>query len=163
MRIFLDANVLVSVLNKEYPLFSYSSRILSLADDKNFEVYTSPICLAIAFYFAQKKNKKSAKQKISVLGKKLRITPVTEKVVQLAVNDPKVHDVEDGLEYYAAKESKCVCILTEDTKDFYFSTLEVLDCRRFFEKYLANPNPKAKSPKSQIPKSPLGPADKSPI
>ena len=54
MNIFLDANILVSVLNKEYPLFSYSSRIVSLADHKNFNVYTSPVCLAIAFYFAEK-------------------------------------------------------------------------------------------------------------
>ena len=56
MRIFLDANILVSVLNKEYPLFSYSARIVSLADNKKFTVFTSPICLAIAFYFAEKKS-----------------------------------------------------------------------------------------------------------
>ena len=28
MRIFLDANILVSVLNKEYPLYTYSARIV---------------------------------------------------------------------------------------------------------------------------------------
>ena len=55
MKIFLDANILVSVLNKEYPLFTYSARVLSLMDHPKFEVYTSPICLAIAFYFAEKK------------------------------------------------------------------------------------------------------------
>lgn len=54
MRIFLDANILVSVLNKEYPLFSYTARILSLADSRKFTVYISPVCLAIAFYFAKK-------------------------------------------------------------------------------------------------------------
>lgn len=54
MRIFLDANILVSVLNKEYPLYSYSSRIVSLVDHKRFEVFTSPICLAIAFLFCRK-------------------------------------------------------------------------------------------------------------
>ena len=56
MRIFLDANILVSVLNKEYPLFSYTARILSLADSRKFTVYISPVCLAIAFYFAEKKS-----------------------------------------------------------------------------------------------------------
>ena len=55
MRIFVDANILISVLNKEYPLFTHSSRILSLANRKGFEIYTSPVCLAIAFYFAEKK------------------------------------------------------------------------------------------------------------
>ncbi len=55
MRIFLDANILVSVLNKEYPVFTYSSRVLSLTANSKFQVYTSPICLAIAFYFLKRK------------------------------------------------------------------------------------------------------------
>ena len=65
MRTFLDANILVSVSNKEYPLFRYTSRILSLTDQKGFHLYTSPICLAIAFYFAEKKSgAKNAKNKL---------------------------------------------------------------------------------------------------
>ncbi|HWZ22004.1 MAG TPA: hypothetical protein VNW06_05085, partial [Cytophagaceae bacterium] len=68
MKLFLDANILVSVLNKEYPTFIYSSRILSLSGEPKFELYTSPICLAIAFYFAEKKSgPKLAKSKMSLL------------------------------------------------------------------------------------------------
>ena len=68
MRIFLDANILVSVLNKEYPLFTYTARIVSLADQQKFNVYTSPVCLAIAFYFAENKSgTQMAKQKIKLL------------------------------------------------------------------------------------------------
>ena len=136
MRIFLDANILVSVLNKEYPLFSHSARILSLADNKNFEVFTSPLCLAIAFYFAEKKEKKTARQKIGLLTKKLSIAPVSAIAVQKTVNNAAIYDFEDGLEYYAAVESKCKCIITEDAGDFYFSAIEVLNCKGFFEKYL---------------------------
>jgi predicted nucleic acid-binding protein len=55
MRIFLDANILVAVLNKEYPVFKYAARIMSLADKPRYKIYTSPICLAIAFYFSEKK------------------------------------------------------------------------------------------------------------
>ncbi|HEX7844303.1 MAG TPA: PIN domain-containing protein [Chitinophagaceae bacterium] len=138
MRLFLDANVLVSVLNKEYPLFSYSSRIVSLADHKNFEVFTSPLCLAIGFYFAEKKNKKTAKQKIETLAKHLSISSVTGAAVKKAIENPSIHDFEDGLEYYAAAESKCACIITEDVKDFYFSDIEVLTCEGFFNKYLGS-------------------------
>lgn len=136
MGVFLDANVLVSVLNKEYPLFSYSSRIVSLADSKNFEVYTSPLCLAIAFYFAEKKSKKTAREKIGLLAKYLSISPITENGVKKTVANSSLHDFEDGLEYYAALESKCKCIITEDVSDFYFSDIEVLTCEKFFEKYL---------------------------
>ena len=82
MKIFLDANILVSVLNKEYPLFTYTSRILSLADKTNFTLFTSPVCLAIAFYFAEKKyNSVSAKGKIQILCGHIRIAPANKSTV----------------------------------------------------------------------------------
>jgi predicted nucleic acid-binding protein len=139
MKIFLDANILVSVLNKEYPLFTYSSRIISLADKINFSLYTSPVCLAIAFYFAEKKYKSvSAKKRIEILCEHINITSTTKKTVLQSLQNHAVNDFEDGLEYYSAVESKCDCIITEDIDDFYFSKIEVLGSEDFFEKYLLN-------------------------
>ncbi|PWS33910.1 twitching motility protein PilT [Pedobacter paludis] len=137
MRIFLDANVLVSVLNKEYPLFTYSSRILSLASHPNFEVYTSPLCLAIAFYFAEKKHGSVlAKQKMDLLCQHIKIAENSSKGVSDTLSNKKIHDFEDGLEYYAAYQKDCKCIITEDIEDFYFSNIEVLNCQEFFKQYL---------------------------
>lgn len=137
MRIFLDANILVSVLNKEYPLFTYSSRIVSLADNKKFTVYTSPVCLAIAFYFAEKKSGTAlAKQKIQLLAGKLSIAAVGDNEVMQSLKNVKVNDFEDGLEYYAALHAKCGTIITEDSNDFYFSELEVVNAKSFLKKYL---------------------------
>lgn len=138
IRIFLDANVLVSVLNKEYPLFTYSSRILSLASHPKFEIYTSPMCLAIAFYFAEKKNKATAKQKISILCQHIKIAENLSNGVSSTLSNKKINDFEDGLEYYAAANVKCHCIVTEDIEDFYFSEIEVLSCKSFFDKHLLN-------------------------
>jgi predicted nucleic acid-binding protein len=137
MRIFLDANILVSVINKEYPLFTYTSRIISLADKTKFTLFTSPVCLAIAFYFAEKKHKViSAKNKITILCTHIHIAATTKNTVLLSLQNPAINDFEDGLEYYSAVESKCDCIITEDTDDFYFSKIEVLGSEDFFEKYL---------------------------
>jgi predicted nucleic acid-binding protein len=138
MKIFLDANILVSVLNKEYPLFPFSSRIISLGQNSSFKLYTSPLCLAIAFYFAEKKSKTIlAKQKINLLAGNLNIVGNTALSVKLALQNTSIHDFEDGLEHYAAIENECTCIITEDVKDFYFSEIEVLNCRDFFRKYMA--------------------------
>jgi len=63
MKIFLDANILVTILNKEYPLFTDASRMISLADNRKYTVYTTPNCLAIAFYFAEKKSGTSIAKK----------------------------------------------------------------------------------------------------
>ena len=137
LRIFLDANVLVSVLNKEYPLFTYSSRILSLASHPKFEVYTSPLCLAIAFYFAEKKHSSAlAKQKIDILCQHIKIAENSSKGVSDTLSNKKIHDFEDGLEYYAALQNDCKCIITEDIEDFFFSDIEVLNCQDFFKRYM---------------------------
>ena len=137
MRIFLDANILVSVLNKEYPVFPYSSRVLGLADNRKFAVWTSPICLAIAFYFAEKKSGAAvAKQKMEVLVNKINITLTDKETVLQAVKNKSIVDFEDGLEYYAAVRAKCQCIVTQDVNDFYFSELEVLSAEAFLVKHV---------------------------
>ncbi|MDQ6756103.1 MAG: PIN domain-containing protein [Bacteroidota bacterium] len=137
MRLFLDANILVSVLNKEYPLFTFTSRILSLSDKNKYTLFTSPLCLAIAFYFAEKKYKSiSAKKRIEILCNHINISTSNKNHVMQSLKNPAVNDFEDGLEYYSALENKCDCIITEDIDDFYFSTIEVIRSEDFFEKYL---------------------------
>ena len=143
MRLFLDANILVSVINKEYPLFTVTSRIISLADKSRFTLFTSPVCLAIAFYFAEKKYKSvSAKKRIQILCDHIDIASANKSTVLQSLNNPAVNDFEDGLEYYSAIESKCDCIITEDVSDFYFSKIEVLSSENFFEKYFLNASDK---------------------
>ncbi|MES2139906.1 MAG: PIN domain-containing protein [Bacteroidota bacterium] len=137
MKVFLDANILISVLNKEYPLFTYSARVLSLTDNSKFHLYTSPLCLAMAFYFSEKKNGKAeARRKIKILIEKLRFTTISEKMVFEVEKNKKIHDFEDGLQYYSAIDSGCKYIITEDQNDFYFSEIEVMPSRQFLEKYV---------------------------
>ena len=134
MKVFLDANILVSVLNKEYPVFTYSSRVLSLADNSKYKFYTSPICLAIAYYFAEKKcGNAQARHKIDLLITKLQITTVNDKTVRDANLNKRIHDFEDALQYYSALNSGCKYIVTEDLNDFYFSEIEVMTSRKFLE------------------------------
>lgn len=132
MKIFLDANIIVSVLNKEYPLFNHTARILSLADNSQFQFYTSPICLAIAFYFASKKvSEAKAKQKIAILCQHIKIADADQAGVEKALANKKINDLEDGFEYYSAERVACEVILTENKDDFYFSEIEVLDSGEF--------------------------------
>lgn len=135
-KLFLDANILVSILNKEYPVFTYSARILSLSDHSAFEIYTSPICLAIAFYFAEKKiGSTSAKKKMELLCSNIKISTVGEEATKKCISNKKINDFEDGLEYYSAIEAGCNCIVTEDINDFYFADIEVLNAEDFIKKY----------------------------
>lgn len=136
MRLFVDANVLVAVLNKEYPTFTYAARVISLADHPAYEVWTSPVCLAIAFYFSEKKSgTKRAKEKMMLLCEKLRIASTDYRVVLNTMENPKVLDFEDGLEYYSALDANCKHIITEDQDDFYYSEIPVSNCEDFLTQH----------------------------
>ncbi|MEI7801240.1 MAG: PIN domain-containing protein [Bacteroidota bacterium] len=136
MRVFLDANILVAVVCNEYPLFTNCSRLLSLCDDSRFEVFTSPLCLAITYYFSEKKNGNDlARKKLLLLSQKLSITSIDSVAVKKVNANKSIHDFEDGLEYYSATDSKCKCIVTEDKDDYYFSDIEILNAEEFLLKY----------------------------
>lgn len=137
MKVFVDANILVSVLNMEYPVYPFSARILGLTDQKGFQVYTSPVCLAIAFYFAEKKyGATSAKKRMSLLSMHLSIASTTQEAVYSAFGNPAILDLEDGLEYFSAVEAGCTIIVTEDKEDFHFSKLEVLTAEEFVKQHI---------------------------
>jgi predicted nucleic acid-binding protein len=139
MKIFIDANIIISVFNHEQPLFRFTSRILSLPQfNSKYKLYTSPICLAIAYYFAEKKcGKKRALEKIKLLSQKINISTVSEKEVVEAATNAKIDDFEDGLQYYSALNSNCELILTENVPDFHFSKIQVLDSEDFLVNYFS--------------------------
>lgn len=132
MKVFLDANILVSVLNKEYPVFTYSSRIMSLVEHSHIHLYTTPICLAIAWYFAEKKSgRKLANQKMKTLCAHMEISLVDDVVVRRTLKNKGIGDFEDGLEYYSALNAGCEFLITENPDDFYFSKIPVLRSQDF--------------------------------
>ena len=137
MRVFLDANILVSVVNREYPQYLYTSRILSMGEDGKNKLVTTSICLAIAFYFAEKKHGQTlAKKKINLLVEHLDIADCGQREGMSASKNNKVHDFEDGLQYYAALHSNCAYIVSDDTNDFYFSDIPVFNAENFFRNHV---------------------------
>jgi predicted nucleic acid-binding protein len=131
-RIFLDANVIISVLNREYPLFRMSSRVLSLSENPAYKLCTSATSLAICFYFATKKSgENKAREKIKMLCEWIEVAEAGNKEVHAALANPKVLDFEDGIQYYSAKHSGCQFIITENQNDFYFSEIKVMNCEHF--------------------------------
>ena len=137
MNIFVDANILVSVLNKEYPVFPFAARVLSLHGKDRFQVFTSPLCLAIAYYFSEKKSgTEHANQKLKVIYENIRISDIRDEDVACTFGNKRIHDFEDGLEYYSALRGKCNLLITENIEDFYFSQIEVLRPKDFLVRYV---------------------------
>jgi predicted nucleic acid-binding protein len=106
--------------------------VLSLADYPDFELYTSTTCLAIVFYFAEKKSGQVlAKEKIKNLALHIRIAKSGEVEVQSALSNKKIDDFEDGLQYFTAINAGCDVIITEDGNDFHFADIPIMSCEAY--------------------------------
>lgn len=93
--------------------------------------------MAIAFYFSSKKSGiTAAKNKIGILAQKIRLADIKSDDVLAVVNNKQIQDFEDGLQYFAAKNAGCTCIVTENIEDYYFSTIEVLSAEQFLIKHV---------------------------
>jgi len=124
MKVFIDANILVAVFNKEYPAYDSSARVLSLAGKQGVELVCSTLSLGIAFYFAEKRcGRKRALEKIATLCKHISISPCGSLEVQKALEHKDV-DFEDALQEASALGAGCDLIVTLNAKDFWFSKLE---------------------------------------
>ena len=135
MRVFIDANILVAVVNKEYPLFTLASCVLSWITANGHQPVTTSVSLAITYYFAEKKHGTvSAKERIALLADHLIIADCGKTEVMQSATEKKVKDFEDGLQYFAALNAGCSCLVTENVKDFYFSKIDVLTAKDFLLK-----------------------------
>ena len=136
MNVFIDANILVAVINKEYPLYTYASRVLSWITANKHQAVTTSVSLAITFYFAEKKHgTSSAKERIALMAEHLTIADCGKAEVLQVATEKKVKGFEDGLQYFAALNANCNCIVTENVKDFYFSKIDVLTAKDFLLKF----------------------------
>ena len=126
MRIFLDANVLVSVFNREYPHYDGCARCLSLAEKNGHELLVSALSLGIAFYFAEKKSgRAAAREKISALLQKVRVSPCGESEAIAAVKEKKADDFEDALQLHSALAAESEIIITNNPSDYHFASIPV--------------------------------------
>jgi len=97
-------------------------------------MYTSPICLAIVFFLQKKILNSIGKSQNRIIGFKNQNCLGHHLRCETNTSKQKINDFEDGLDSYSALESKCEVLITEDLNVFYFSEIEISDCKTFFKK-----------------------------
>lgn len=126
-RLLIDTNVVLDLLAKREPFYKSAAQIFSLADKNKLKLSISPLTFANTNYVLSRL--KSASQAIEVLRQfrvLVKILSLTDKIIDLALNDSKFKDFEDGLQYYSAIENNQDFIITRDLKDFKESKIPVM-------------------------------------
>lgn len=136
MKVFLDTNVLVTVLLREAIGFDLCVDVLNLAARDNLPLFTTSVSLGAADYMTTKKWGAELSEKlIGLLIARMSVLRCDQREVTAALTDKSVHDFEDGLQYYAALHGKCKAIVTNDTGDYYFSQIPVYTPAAFLQRF----------------------------
>ena len=133
-RIFVDTNIVIDLLSRREPFFEESAILFSLADKKEIELAVSSLTIANTSYaLLRQMDSNKSKSILRKLRLIVKILPLDDKIVGLALNDDTFSDFEDGLQYFTAIENGQELIITRNLKDFKKSKLPTMTARQFIE------------------------------
>jgi len=131
-KIFLDANILIDILDDGRPSSEESAKIYEIlvrGVDK-FSLFTSCDLLTTVYYFTRKPlGQDVALKKIKKLNQIIKVIEFGNKEVDEAIElmerNKKYTDLEDTIQYVMARKEKCDYIITND-KNFASGDVPVL-------------------------------------
>lgn len=133
-RIFLDINFVVDyLLREEYK--HDAQKFLEVAAKRGCEFYISYLTIANFAYIARKLDKVTLYQHLKKLCLLFNIVKNDNLQIFTAIKI-NASDFEDALQYAAAMDADCDCIITRNSKDFEFSEIPILKATECTEKYL---------------------------
>lgn len=132
-KIFVDANIVLDLLEKREEFFVEAQELFTLADKKMVKLYISELTLANVHYLLSKHLKMEARKVLAKFKVLVEVLSVDDKIIDLSLaSDFK--DFEDAVQYYTAIENNMEIILTRNKRDFRISDLPVLTAREFLNR-----------------------------
>jgi len=133
-KLFIDTNIVIDLLSRRDPFFEEAAELFSLADKKQVELSVSSLTIANTSYaLLRQMEANKAKSILRKLRLILRILPLDDKIIGLALNDETFSDFEDGLQYFTAIEDEQELIITRNLKDFKGSKLPIMTAKQFIK------------------------------
>lgn len=133
-KIFLDTNIVIDLLSRRQPFYEEAAGIFSLADKKEIELSVSSLTIANTSYILLKQmDGNSAKAILRKLRLIVKILPLDDKIIGLALNDDTFSDFEDALQYFTALENGKEMIITRNLKDFKNSKIPTFTAKQLIE------------------------------
>jgi len=128
----IDTNIVLDLLSKREPFYESSAQLFSLSDKKKLKLTVSALTFANTNYVLSKlKSAIEAREILRRFKILIKILPLNDKIIDLALNDKNFQDFEDGLQYYTAVENNQDYIITRDLKDFKNSKIPVMTSEEF--------------------------------
>lgn len=134
-KIFLDTNFILDYfIRDDYK--SSSERLLVLGRNSGFKFYISYLSVANIAYIMRKLEQKELYGLLLDILAAFNVISNSSSQIKDAMNHC-ASDFEDALQYEAAIDSRCDCIITRNKKDFYFADLPVYTADEFVMQFFS--------------------------
>ena len=131
MKLFIDSNILIDLIDKREPFYNDIALISTLAENQEFKMAASSISFVNTFYVI---SRKLDPKLINEALKKFRLICAVSSVDEINIDKSLIsdfNDFEDAVQYYSALHHKCDIIITRNKKDFKNAEIPVLTPEEF--------------------------------
>ncbi len=130
-KVFADTDIIYDLLAKRDPFYLAAARLFTLADEGMVQIFISALSLAnIHYLLSKQKSEDEAKQILRKFKVLVTITPLNEKIIDLALNS-EFPDFEDAIQYFSALQNDVEVFLTRNLKDYKKAQISVLTAQDF--------------------------------
>ena len=135
MKALIDTNVILDyVLRRKY-FFKNAEEIFSLGEYQKVMLYISALSFGSTTHFLSREYKEAeCKYILNVLTQVLRILPFDKHIIKKSLYS-NFKDIEDGYQYFTAKEYGIPIVVTRNVKDFVVDDISVLTPEQFLSMY----------------------------
>ncbi len=131
MKVFIDTNVLLDVLQERAPHSIISKQIWALAEAGKIQGCISAISFNNIYYLVAKyANRQKAELAVEVINATFMMVPLDNAVMNKAIK-AKMRDFEDSIQFFSALTADVECIITRNAKDFPKNTIPILSPEDF--------------------------------
>jgi len=132
-KIFVDANIVMDLLEKREEFYQEAQELFTLSDKKNVKLYVSALTLANVHFLLFKHLKMEARKVLSKFKVLVEVLAVDDKIIDLSLTSD-LKDFEDAIQYYTAIENEMDIIITRNKKDFKNVNLPILTAKEFLNR-----------------------------
>ena len=132
-QVFVDTNILLDYLFERRGFYKNAERLFDYCAMKNIKVNISALSVATIAYLLSKKFRiNEVKEQLEILYGVANILSFNKRIIFLA-HQSSFKDLEDGFQYFTAKEHHIPLLITRNLKDFVVDDLSILSPQQFLE------------------------------
>ncbi|WP_116789846.1 type II toxin-antitoxin system VapC family toxin [Flavobacterium psychrotrophum] len=126
MRLFIDTNVMIDIIDTREPFYIDAAKLIVLAERGQVQITASSLSYVNTFYVLEKTHPKDILKETL---KKFRIICNVAEIDELNIDKSlysSFNDFEDAVQYHSAIHSESDIFITRNKKDFKKSEIPVM-------------------------------------